>query len=137
MAVAWGGRVCGNEGDNQFLPSYPIPAPHTLDLTPPILCPPVITDGVSANAELTQNAADAQKAAGIIIIAIGVGSAANEAELQGMASIPKADHWTNLGSYEGLTLLAQMLSGSCIPHIPAGATTNWGPAPSPPFAAAC
>ena len=92
----------------------------------------VVTDGESTNAAaLTQQAAQAQKTKGITMIGIGVGQDANAVELQGIASEPKADHWTMLDDYQSLPALAQLLAASCIPRIPDGANRTWGVCPHP------
>ena len=87
----------------------------------------MVTDGESTNpAAQTQQAAQTQKSKGVMMIAIGVGQSANQQELEGIASEPKADHWTLLDDFQSLPALAQLLARSCIPRIPDGATITWG-----------
>ena len=92
-------------------------------------CTSVITDG---RAQLFPNdpfttvyarqAAEREKARGVIVLAIGVGSGIDAEELEAMASEPKAKHWTTMGSFDSLSQLSEAMSGSCVPEIP----DSWG-----------
>jgi len=94
----------------------------------------VITDG---RAQLFPNdpfttvyarqAAEREKARGVIVLAIGVGSGIDAEELEAMASEPKAKHWTTMGSFDSLSQLSEAMSGSCVPEIP----DSWDSSPSP------
>ena len=106
--------------------------------TPPPPAPafPVVTDGRSSSSTSTLREADALKANGVTVIAIGVGGNAAVNELEGMASEPKGEHWTDLAQFDKLEALAKALSGSCGVGIPSGTGFRLDesplPSPSPP-----
>ena len=119
--------VCGRGGGR-----WPLaPFTHTpLPLSPSLL---VLTDGHPMlhtfdyeTAIHTRQMAEAERTRGVIILAIGVGNGINAEELEAMASEPKANHWTSLGSFESLLKLSEAISGSCVPQIPGGSSRLWG-----------
>ena len=85
----------------------------------------VITDGASNNRYGTLDQASIARSTGIIMIGTGVGRNMVESELIGLASEPKQDHWTNVGSFVGAAELAEVISGMCPPRITGGATRQW------------